>query len=204
MIRPRPKLSMWSQVRAVALGRGAALAVALSTWAAAASAKAADLSMYLSVHAAPIGLGVEGGTRIATGGDCGGFFGYALSFDSMLFEVQSAPCGGFRAFDVAFLAVVAMIVIAALRFRHATARRRLDLASRMVEKGIEPPPELVGAAGTNDLRRGLVLVSTGIGLSLASFMSSGGMSPAGLIPGFIGLGYLVSHRFAVKKPGRSA
>ena len=63
---------------------------------------------------------------------------------------------------------------------------------------------MVGAAGTNDLRRGLVLVSTGIGLSLASLMGSGGMSPAGLIPGFIGLGYLVSHRFAVKKPGRSA
>jgi hypothetical protein len=130
--------------------------------------------------------------------------GHVLEFDSMLFEARAPSCSGFRAFDLAFLAVVALIVISAIRFRHATTHRRLELARRMVEKGIEPPPELVGANHGSDLRRGLVLVSTGVGLLLASMVGGGeGLSPAGLIPGFIGIGYLVSHRFAVSKPPRS-
>jgi hypothetical protein len=135
---------------------------------------------------------------------CSGAIGYVLEFDSMLFAPQSSPCGGFRAFDLAFLAVVALIVISAIRFRHATTRRRLELARRMVEKGLEPPPELVGAHNGSDLRRGLVLVFTGVGLLLASLLGgTGQLSPAGLIPGFIGIGYLVSHRFAIRGGGRS-
>jgi hypothetical protein len=136
---------------------------------------------------------------------CSGAVGFALEFDSMLFEARSPNCAGFQAFDLAFLAVIALIVISAIRFRHATTRRRLELARRMVEKGLEPPPELVGANNGGDLRRGLVLVSTGVGLLLASMLgNSGGISPAGLIPGFIGIGYLISHRFAISSPhGRS-
>jgi hypothetical protein len=132
---------------------------------------------------------------------CSGVVGFALEFDSMLFEARAPNCSGFQAFDLAFLAVVALIVISAIRFRHATTRRRLELARRMVEKGLEPPPELVGANNGGDLRRGLVLVSTGVGLLLASMLgNSNGISPAGLIPGFIGIGYLISHRFAVTRP----
>ncbi|PRQ09300.1 DUF6249 domain-containing protein [Enhygromyxa salina] len=133
---------------------------------------------------------------------CSGALGYLLEFDSMLFETRTATCStGFRPFDLAFLAVVALIVISVIRFRHATTRHRLDLARRMVEKGIEPPPELVGANNGSDLRRGIVLVCTGLGLLLASMVGgSHSLSPAGLIPGFIGIGYLVSHRFAVAKP----
>ncbi len=127
---------------------------------------------------------------------CSGMFGLYLDIDSMLFEAEP-PRGGFRAFDLAFLAVVALIVISAIRFRHATARNRLELARRMVEKGMEPSPELLGTTTGSDLRRGLVLVFTGVGLLLASLLGgSGGLSPAGLIPGFIGIGYLISHRFA--------
>lgn len=134
---------------------------------------------------------------------CSGMLGLRLDFDSMLFETQ-APRGGFRTFDFAFLAVVALIVISAIRFRHATARHRLELARRMVEKGIEPPPELLGSTAGSDLRRGVVLVFTGVGLLVASLLGgSGGLSPAGLIPGFIGVGYLVSHRFAARERGRS-
>lgn len=132
---------------------------------------------------------------------CSGVVGVALEFDSMLFEARAPDCSGFQAFDLAFLAVVALIVISAIRFRHATTRRRLELARRMVEKGLEPPPELVGANNGGDLRRGLVLVCTGVGLLLASmFGNNDGISPAGLIPGFIGIGYLISHRFAVSRP----
>ncbi|NVB42228.1 hypothetical protein G6O69_30675 [Pseudenhygromyxa sp. WMMC2535] len=133
-----------------------------------------------------------------SGQACSGALGYLLEFDSMLFAPKGPSCAGFRAFDLAFLAVVSLVVISAIRFRHATAQRRLDLARRMVEKGLEPPAELLGG-GASDLRRGLVLVCTGVGLLVASQLGGGhGLSPAGLIPGFIGLGYLISHRFAVR------
>jgi hypothetical protein len=133
---------------------------------------------------------------LVTTQDCSGSFGLLVDVDAMLFEAQPPRCG-FRAFDLAFLGVVALIVISAIRFRHATTRKRLDLARRMVEKGIEPPPELLGSNTGSDLRRGVVLVFTGVGLLVASLVGgSEGLSPAGLIPGFIGVGYLVSHRFA--------
>ena len=174
-------------------GRTHALAfiAGLLTWCVTGTALAAELS--------PIML--DAGIADMQQG-CSGVIGYMLELDSMLFAPQ-APAGSFRAFDLAFLAVVALIVISAIRFRHATTRRRLELARTMVEKGIEPPPELVGAHHGSDLRRGLVLVFTGIGLLLASLLAGGNdLSPAGLIPGFIGIGYLISHRFAVRG-GRS-
>jgi hypothetical protein len=175
---------------------GLALVAGFSTWGLAAAARAADLD-------APL-LGTAGSDAGAGWADLMNFMG------SMLFDAQTPACTGFRAFDLAFLAVVALVVISAIRFRHATAGRRLELARRMVEKGIEPPAELIGANHGSDLRRGLVLVFTGVGLLLASLVASRTgsgasetLSPAGLIPGFIGLGYLVSHRFAVRSNHRS-
>lgn len=169
---------------------GLALAAGLATWSIASVAMAADLGPLINA-------GINAGLADAQQG-CAGVIGYVLEFDSLLLAPE-LPAGGFRAFDLAFLAVVALIVISALRFRHATTRHRLELARRMVEKGIEPPPELVGAHHGSDLRRGLVLVFTGVGLLLASVFGGGkDLSPAGLIPGFIGVGYLISHRFAVR------
>lgn len=171
------------RVRSVLLAAG----TGLLTWGIAGTAMAGDLVRMSPMSTFDISM-TQG---------CSGAVGFALEFDSMLFEARAPNCAGFQAFDLAFLAVVALIVISAIRFRHATTRRRLELARRMVEKGLEPPPELVGANNGGDLRRGLVLVSTGVGLLLASMLgNSDGISPAGLIPGFIGIGYLISHRFA--------
>lgn len=176
-----PRLPRWRSF-VLALGAG------LLTWGVAGTAMAADFSPVV-IDAGIIEQG------------CAGVVGYTLEFDSMLFEARTLDSDGFRAFDLAFLAVVALIVISAIRFRHATTRRRLELARRMVERGLEPPPELVGAHDGSDLRRGIVLVSTGVGLVLASLLGgSEGVSPAGLIPGFIGIGYLISHRFAIARP----
>ena len=114
-----------------------------------------------------------------------------------------AEVGSVQALDIALLAVIGLVVIAAVRVRHATARHRLDLARRMVERGMEPHDELVGATPEQDLRRGLVLVFAGGGLLAASFMGGRGeMSPAGLIPGFIGFGYLVSYWLGVARRDR--
>ena len=172
-------------------GDGLAVLAAALTFGVASTAMAADLTPMM----------IDAGVHVQQG--CAGALDYVLEFDSMLFSPEPSACGGFRTFDFAFLGVVALIVISAIRFRHATTRRRLELARRMVEKGIEPPPELVGGHNGSDLRRGLVLVFTGTGLLLASVLGGGGeLSPAGLIPGFIGIGYLVSHRFAVRGGGK--
>ena len=189
---PQPFQSLANRVAQV----GVVLGAGLVTWGLAATALAAEISTDLTPMIIDTAIGGQG---------CSGAVGYLLEFDSMLFEARAPSCSGFRAFDLAFLAVVALIVISAIRFRHATTRRRLDLARRMVEKGIEPPHELVGANNGSDLRRGLVLVCTGVGLLLASMLGNNeSLSPAGLIPGFIGIGYLVSHRFAVGGPHSSS
>lgn len=145
----------------------------------------------------------EAHAAAATFGE-GGFLSELLS-RVLGFDVGgSGPrCAGFRACDLTFLAIIGVVIVAVVRLRHQTTRRRLDLARRMVEQGMEPPADLVGSSAGNDLRKGLVLVFTGLGLLGASFLGGkGDLSPAGLIPGFIGLGYLASHRFAGRKRPR--
>lgn len=142
-------------------------------------------------HAAAEALTGEGGF-LST------IIGHILGWEDA--DASGPRCAGFRACDLAFIAILGVVVVAIIRLRHATARRRLDLARRMVEQGMEPPADLMGTNVGNDLRRGLVLVATGMGLLAASSLGgSGHLSPAGLIPGFIGLGYLASHRFAGRK-----
>lgn len=112
--------------------------------------------------------------------------------------------GGSLVLDIVFLALLVIAVIAVVRVRQRTELTRLELARRYIEQGIEPPPELFPSAARNDLRRGIVLVFTGLGLVGASLATSGwaqglqGLGPAGLIPGFIGLGYLVSYACAAR------
>ncbi len=112
--------------------------------------------------------------------------------------------GGSLVLDVAFLALLVIAVIAVVRIRQRTEQNRLELARKYIEKGMNPPATLFPSAAGNDLRRGIVLVFTGLGLLCASLVASGwshgvqGLGPAGLIPGFIGLGYLVSYACATR------
>jgi len=112
--------------------------------------------------------------------------------------------GGSLVLDIAFLSLLVIGVIAVVRIRQRTEQNRLELARKYIEKGMNPPPALFPSAAGNDLRRGIVLVFTGLGLLCASLVASGwshgvqGLGPAGLIPGFIGLGYLVSYAAAVR------
>ena len=71
-------------------------------------------------------------------------------------EPHSArPCGGMG--HIALLGVVALVFVAALRFRYAASAARIDLARRMVERGMTPPADIFSSSARNDLRRGLVL-----------------------------------------------
>ncbi len=115
-----------------------------------------------------------------------------------------AACGSSILLDLGFLAILVLAVIVVVRIRHHTERGRLELARRYIEQGIEPPESLFPSAARADLRRGIVLIAAGIGMLVASLFTSHSSSsslsnfgPAGLIPGFVGLGYLVS--FAVSK-----
>lgn len=165
---------------------------------------AAVSGLWVGLVAAPAHAALAAESKSWIEGGMRGLLLCVAHFDAMVrFEAESRPCHGFQAVDLALVAVVALVVIAVIRFRHATSRKRLELARRMVEQGMEPPAELLGSKTGNDLRRGIVLVCAGLGLLLASHLGGDEkLSPAGLIPGFIGIGYLLSHRFAAIRQRR--
>ena len=165
------------------------------------SALALDLE-WSGLHITDLVSGVAGSLRgcLTDAGLLGSFWGGV--------DPSRTPgacnSGGSLVLDIAFLALLVIGVIAVVRIRQRTEQNRLELARKYIEKGMNPPPTLFPSAAGNDLRRGIVLVFTGLGLLCASLVASGwshgvqGLGPAGLIPGFIGLGYLVSYACAVR------
>lgn len=117
-------------------------------------------------------------------------------------------CGGESPVElivpIVFFASVVAIVMGVVGVRHQTARRRLDLARVMVERGMEPPVDLLGQRVDRyvDLRRGVVLCFLGVGIVFAGAFSRAPEGMLGLIPGFIGLGYLVSYYLMTKGRGQ--
>jgi len=110
---------------------------------------------------------------------------------------SAAECTDLRGVGFAFLGLAAVVVIAVGRMRLATEQRRLEVARRLIEKGIEPPDGLFTAPARRDLRKGIVLVFAGLGLVIAGMMlGDRGIAAGGLVPAFIGIGYLVSYRLA--------
>ncbi len=111
-------------------------------------------------------------------------------------------CGGSVILDVAFLVLLVIAVITVVAIRQRSEQHRLELARRYLEQGINPPGSLFPTAATNDLRRGIILVCAGLGCLCATFAASGwspaaqSLGPVGFIPGFIGLGYLISYACA--------
>jgi pyruvate/2-oxoglutarate dehydrogenase complex dihydrolipoamide acyltransferase (E2) component len=105
-------------------------------------------------------------------------------------------------FPVAIVAVIMFSSWARTRSLHRTVRM-------MVEKGQPVPPELLSSPAAApvtvrpwyDLRRGIVLVSIGVGVVMFFGISAGwdnGVWALGLIPGLIGLGYLLAWRLAYR------
>ncbi|PZR74144.1 MAG: hypothetical protein DLM52_09865 [Chthoniobacterales bacterium] len=102
-------------------------------------------------------------------------------------------------FPVAIVAVIMFSSWAKARSLHRTVRM-------MVEKGQPVPPELFTTPGAGapirpwyDLRRGIVLLSVGFGLMMFFGLTAGwdeGVWALGLIPGLIGLGYILAWRLA--------
>lgn len=114
-------------------------------------------------------------------------------------EVQ----GTSRGMGIVVLALAAIVVIALGRMRLTAEHKRLDLARRLIEQGLEPPQDLLAAPARNDLRRGLVLGFAGLGFVVAGLvLGDRGLAAGGLVPAFIGGGYLVSFRIAIGARGR--
>ena len=108
-------------------------------------------------------------------------------------------------FPVAIVAVIMFSSWARTRSLHRTVRM-------MVEKGQPIPPALLStpaavsaAAGLRpwyDLRRGIVLMAVGVGIIMFFGISAGwdeGVWALGLIPGLIGVGYILAWRLAYRE-----
>ncbi|MEM6290246.1 MAG: DUF6249 domain-containing protein [Myxococcota bacterium] len=120
-----------------------------------------------------------------------------------LFEFTPLPAGhppragAFGALGLGLLGLAAVVVIALGRMRLANENKRLDVAQRLIEQGMEPPANLLANPARNDLRKGIVLLFAGGGVLAAGLMTGDrGMAAGALVPEFIGAGYLVSYWLA--------
>lgn len=176
---------------------GGFVAGALAYLAIAPSAQAAPSILGADLSSQVLGLVDDMGRTVIHGSmDSLYSVGMMLGFDPHR-ATGAAECTDLRGVGFAFLGLAAVVVIAVGRMRLATEQRRLELARTLIEKGFEPPDGLLAAPARRDLRKGVVLVFAGLGLVVAGMMlGDRGMAAGGLIPAFIGLGYLVSYRLA--------
>jgi hypothetical protein len=95
--------------------------------------------------------------------------------------------------------IVALVVFG--RYRRAQIMHQTLRV--MVEKGAAIPPELLvpPKPPANDFRRGVLLISLGVGLiGLLPMHSSKGIWALGFVPLLLGVGYLVAARLGTKPP----
>ena len=113
--------------------------------------------------------------------------------------MQPAAPRGLPILGLGLLGLAAVVMLALGRMRLANEHKRLDVAQRLIEQGIEPPASLLANPARNDLRKGIVLVFAGGGLLAAGLVSGDrGMAAGALVPEFIGAGYLVSYWLAAR------
>ena len=92
---------------------------------------------------------------------------------------------------VLIFGIVSTVLYAGVR----RERQRQETLRAFVEKGAPIPPELLVSQVTrSDLRRGIVLIATGVGLGivLALVTPKPELASLGALPGLIGVGYLVA------------
>jgi hypothetical protein len=106
-----------------------------------------------------------------------------------------------QAVPIAFFATALLVVVATLVFLYRRNAQVHETLRLMVEKGAEIPPDLLTRPKSQhgDLRRGLVLVTAGASLAIAIGLINGfvdGSWAVGLVPAFIGVGYLIVWRYS--------
>jgi Domain of unknown function (DUF6249) len=96
-----------------------------------------------------------------------------------------------------------VLIVAIMVFgRYRRAQLLHETLRVMVEKGAAIPPELLvpPKPPANDFRRGILLVSLGVGLIALLFHHGRGAWAVGLVPLLLGVGYLVLARLGEKPP----
>jgi len=100
-----------------------------------------------------------------------------------------------------FTFILALIVIP-FYFNLNKAKGRQQIIKSLIEKDKEIPKELISAStntGRSDFHKGVILISLGFSLSLFLKFMGMGMGnhfwTIGMIPMFIGIGYLISYKF---------
>lgn len=91
------------------------------------------------------------------------------------------------------VAIVATVVY----FRHRRNRMLHETLRTMIEKGVPIPPELLHPQEQrklpkSDIRRGLVWIAVGIGLTVFFLVQDNHVWPIGLIPLLIGVAFLIT------------
>lgn len=115
---------------------------------------------------------------------------------------HGGPPRGLPILGLGLLGLAAVVVLALGRMRLANEHKRLDVAQRLIEQGVEPPASLLANPVRNDLRKGIVLLFAGGGLLAAGLLTADrGMAAGALVPEFIGAGYLVSYWLAARMRG---
>jgi hypothetical protein len=123
-------------------------------------------------------------------------------FDQVFSEDVLIPIVGM----IGSFSFVSAIVAMALYSRNRRDQRRFQALQQMIDKGLPIPPDLLASPAGSDLRRGVILISTGLGVALFFKMLVGatpGLWTIGGIFVFIGLGYLLAWKLEGKqsKPG---
>lgn len=139
-------------------------------------------------------LCLEGGLR-------GGLDWMSLGLDWGDADLSTGSAGprGLPVLGLGLLGLAAVVVLALGRMRLANEHKRLDVAQKLIEQGMEPPASLLANPARNDLRKGVVLLFAGGGLLAAGLLTADrGMAAGALVPEFIGAGYLVSYWLAAR------
>lgn len=102
---------------------------------------------------------------------------------------------------LAFFLTILLVVISTLVLRYRRHAQVQETLRLMIEKGAEIPPELLAppVSQYGDLRRGLILLGAGLSLSILIGLTDGfgsGSWAVGLVPAFIGAGYLIVWRYS--------
>lgn len=99
-----------------------------------------------------------------------------------------------------FLCVFA-VVCAVLLARFRRERQLHETLRQMIDRGVDIPPALLvpPQVKPNDRRRGVILIALGVGISAFLFLVDGkddGAWGLGLVPAFLGAGYLLASYLA--------
>jgi hypothetical protein len=95
---------------------------------------------------------------------------------------------------------LALVIIGTLWASALKDRRKQDTLRAIIEKGGQIPPELLRPTRGlySDLRRGIILIASGVGLTILLVslrLPRSGVWTAGLIPGLVGVGYMIAWYF---------